>query len=278
MKKISVAILVIVQVVLTLLICGGAVLLLKTVGVRVHQGSDNRLRVRAVVAATDLQAQTRLTAEQVETVKVPVRGLPPNYLTHSSQVVGRRVKLQADVMKGQLLTADLITREETVVDLLHPGMRAFGLTFSPNDVSVTLVRPGSLVDVHVTLPIEDKEIGEALVIAPLVQQLRILAVDGETVFTQGRPTAAAQRTPSDSDNLKVLLEVNDEQASVLQLTQKGRLSLVLRNPTDRTFRPVQFVQPMILTQGWIEPFGELYSPGDLRFLHRHDPPVLEDRL
>ncbi|UCD52228.1 MAG: hypothetical protein JSW27_06230 [Phycisphaerales bacterium] len=130
------------------------------------------------------------------------------------------------------------------------------------------MQPGSLVDVHVTLPLEDKAIGEALVIAPLLQQLPVLAVDGETVFTQGRPEAAAPRVSSGSDDVKVLLEVTDKQASVLQLAQKGRLSLALRNPTDRTFQPVQ---PMILKQGRFEPYGDPLDPRDLTGAALSDP-------
>lgn len=266
MKKTSIVVLVIVQVVLTLLICGGAVLLVQASAYRARQGSYGSRTDHVIVAAADLPAPTRLTAELVEIVAVPYHGLPPNYLVSPRQLV--RAKLKVDVVKGQVLTADLITREETVVDLLHPGMRAFGLTFSPNDVSVALVPPGSLVDVHVTLPFEDEAIGEALVIAPLLQQLPVLAVNGETVFTQGRPAATAPRPSSDSNNVKVLLEVTDKQASVLQLAQKGRLSLVLRNPTDRTFQPVQ---PMVLKQGQIEPYGDPLDPRDLTGAALSDP-------
>ena len=169
MKKTSVVVLMITQVVLTLLILSGATMLFQASMYRDHRDRYERRMIPVVVAAADLTAQTKLTAKQVEIVEVPARGLPPNYLTSSHQVTGGRVKLTADVVKGQLLTPDLITREETVVDLLHSGRRAFGLTFSPNDVSVGLVRPGSLVDVHVTLPMDDEGIGEALVIAPLLQ-------------------------------------------------------------------------------------------------------------
>jgi hypothetical protein len=94
------------------------------------------------------------------------------------------------------------------------------------------------------------------VIAPLLQQLPVLAVDGRTVFTSREVKAAVAR--SASGNVEVTLEVDDGQARVLQLAhQKGQVALPLRNPTDVTFYPVQ---PMIVKQGQLKPFGDPLDP------------------
>lgn len=252
-KKRTIAVLLIGQVLLLVLLLTSVVVRSKALMLEEHVGSQ-AAPVPVVVAAADLPAQTRLTAKQVQVVKVPHHGLPPNYLSSSSHVVG--VRLKVDISQGECLTTDMVTREMTAVDLVHPGMRAFALSFSP-DAGVGLVRPGSIVDLHVTFSIDDKKIGESLVIAPLLQQLYVLAVDGETVFTQGNPEAAAPR--ASSGNIEVVLEVTEKQAVVLHLALRGKLALVLRNPAEHTLYPVQ---PMVLKQGRIEAFGAPLDPQD----------------
>ena len=261
---------VIILVMLGLVASGAAVLLYQSMRASFATDKQGDM-VDVLVAQTDLKAQTKLDVNDVEVTQVPDKALPLNYLTSPAQVTG--AKLKADVSKGQPLTASLITREMTVVDLLHDGMRGFGLSLSRRETGTGLVRPGSVVDLHVTFPISDKEIGESLVIAPLLQQLPVLAVDGETIFTEGEVKASARR--STSGNVEVMLEVNDAQASVLQLAhQKGKLALPLRNPTDTTFYSVQ---PMIVKQGVLEPFGDPLDPQDPAGLMNTIRAVIERR-
>jgi Flp pilus assembly protein CpaB len=235
-QKRTIAFWLIAQVLLVILLWTGAAL-----QVMAMRFDPPRRPVPVAVAAADLPAQTRLTAKQVETFELAEYGLPPNCLGSSTHVVGARLKV--DVSRGQPLTADLITRE--IEPFLPPGgMRAFTLSLSRDDASIGFLRPGSIVDVHVTFSLDDAEIGESLVIAPLLQQLRVLAIDSRR---------------ASSPNVTVTLEVNDKQAGVLQLARRGSLALVLRNPMDTKFYPVQ---PMVLRHGRFEPFGEPLDPQD----------------
>lgn len=246
-----------VLIMLGMLAAGAAVLLVQTMGDRIS-GQPKEQTVQILLAQAGLPARTLLTAEHVKVASVPEKGLPAGYYTDPAQAIGKILRL--DVTEGQPISGDLVTAKRSVADLLRPGMRAFEVPLPKRDTGGGLLEPGCIIDAHVTFPLRNRELGEALVIAPLLQQLRILGVNGETVVSEQEGPASRRGSSSAVGNVMVALEVTDAQASVLHLSlEKGKLRLLLRNATDHKFSPVQ---PMILKDGKLTPYGEPLDPRD----------------
>lgn len=229
--KLAVAVLVM----LGLLAAGAAVILAQAV----FTDRQKEETIDVLLAQTDLPPRTRLTLENVRVAKVPELGLPKGYYTNPAQANGKILKLA--VTEGQPITDALVLVRGGVADLLRPGMRALSAPVSKRTTGVGLLEPGSVVDVHVTFPLRNNSQGDAVVIGPLLQQIRVLAIDDRTIPSEGEVQTVGRRAASStSGNVVVTLEVTDIQARALQLSLKeGTLALPLRNPTDDTFYPVE---------------------------------------
>jgi len=244
---------VVILVMLGIVAAGAAVLL-----VQVIQNRDVKEKtVQVVLTQADLPARTRLTKENVKLTTVPVRGLPQGYYVNTAQVIGKVLKVA--VTEGQPLTADLLTAKAGVAEMLRDGMLAFSAPVSKRDTAVNLLVPGSVVDVQVTFPLRNSKEGDSLVFT-LLQQIRVLGIDDETVASQGLEDKTARRASS-SGNVMVTLEVSDRQARALGLALKnGSIALPLRNPTDHTYYPIEV---MVLKEGRLTAGSKSLDPQEL---------------
>lgn len=245
---------VIVLVMLGMLAAGAAVLLVQTLSI----GEPKVKMVDVLLAQADLPERTRLTKEHVQVAKVPEKGLPVGYYTNPAQAVGKILKVA--VTEGQPLTGEVVTETKGLGDLLRPGMLAFSAPVSKRSTSVGLLEPGSVVDVQVTFPLRRSLEGDAVVFT-LLQQIRVLGIDQDTVASEGLEKAAARQTSRSSSSVMVTLEVSDRQARALGLALKhGTIALPLRNPTDHTFYPVEV---MVLKEGRLTAGSKSLDPQDL---------------
>ncbi|MDI6451679.1 Flp pilus assembly protein CpaB [Anaerobaca lacustris] len=255
---------VIILVLLGGLAAGAAVLLVQLVKDRVGESRQER-SVQVVLAERDLAARTKLTAEHLKESSVPVRGLPQGYYTSPAQAIGKI--LRVDVSAGQPLTNEMVVARGGVADLLSPGMLAFSAPVSARNTAVNLLQPGSIVDVQVTFPLRQSSSEGDAVVFTLLQQVRILGIDADTLASQADPKApVARRSSSSGGNVMVTLEVSDRQARALALALKhGTLALPLRNPTDFTFYPVEV---MVLKEGRLTAGSRSLDPQDLMLFNQ----------
>lgn len=253
---------VMILVLLGALAAGAAVLLVQLVKDRVGDNRQER-SVQVVLAERDLVARTKLTAEHLKESSVPVRGLPQGYYTSPAQAIGKI--LRVDVSAGQPLTNEMVIAKGGIADMLNPGMLAFSAPVSSRNTAVSLLQPGSIVDVQVTFPLRSSTEGDAVVFT-LLQQVRILGIDADTLASQADPKAPTTRRSSSSGNVMVTLEVSDRQARALALALKhGTLALPLRNPTDFTFYPVEV---MVLKEGRLTAGSRSLDPQDLMLFNQ----------
>lgn len=254
---------VIILVLLGALAAGAAALLVQLVKDRVGESRQEKT-VQVVLAERDLAARTKLTAEHLKTAPVPVRGLAQGVYTSPAQAIGKI--LRVDVSAGQPLTNEMVIAKGGIADLLSPGMLAFSAPVSARNTAVNLLQPGSVVDVQVTFPLRQSTEGDAVVFT-LLQQIRVLGIDADTLATQADPKASTiRRSSSSSGNVMVTLEVSDRQARALALALKhGTLALPLRNPTDFTFYPVEV---MVLKEGRLTAGSRSLDPQDLMLFNQ----------
>lgn len=187
--------------------------------------------------------QDIVVGEPLTRAKIGVRNIPERYIDERYVRSGdlRRVegvRLSATVRGNQyLLWSDLSTSSESRRDLsmlVTPYSRAVTIRADPNSTFGGLIRPGDRVDVLVTLNRGASE-GERVTV-PLLQNLLVMAAGRDT---GGEVTAAQQGTTRQSNSgpvqqeTQVTLLAGIDEASLLVFAQdRGRLSLILRNPGD----------------------------------------------
>jgi Flp pilus assembly protein CpaB len=253
---------VLVLIVLGLLAAGSAAFLFQWVQATQAPRETRPDTVEVVVAQSDLPARTRLTAEHLVLQKVPKTGLPANYLTSPTPVIGNVLKMP--LTKGEIVTAAACIAKGSVDDLLRPGMLAYAAPF-PRDSSVfELLYPGCVVDVFATFPLRERNKGEAVVF-PLLQNVQVLAVGTDTVIpaTQEEKAASGNKPRG---NAIVTLEVNARQVGALQLALKqGSLGLAMRNPTYKGWNPME---PMVVKEGQLTAASETLDPQTMALFGR----------
>jgi Flp pilus assembly protein CpaB len=255
---------VIILVLLGALAAGAAALLVQLVKDRVGESRQEKT-VQVVLAERDLAARTKLTAEHLKTAPVPIRGLAQGVYTSPAQAIGKILRVA--VSAGQPLTNEMVIAAGGIADLLSPGMLAFSAPVAERNTAVSLLQPGSIVDVQVTFPLRQSSSEGDAVVFTLLQQVRVLGIDADTLATQADPKATTiRRSSSSSGNVMVTLEVSDRQARALALALKhGTLALPLRNPTDFTFYPVEV---MVLKEGRLTAGSRSLDPQDLMLFNQ----------
>lgn len=148
----------------------------------------------------------------------------------------RGIRVVSGIRAGEaLLWTDLATMSDSARDLsslVRSGMRAITIQADQTATFGGLVRPGDRVDVLLTLdrPRPDGSEPERVTV-PLLQSLIVLAAGQDTGMIQ---RASQQQQASRAQQIQnVTLSATVEQAQMIAFaTQRGRLTLVLRNPDD----------------------------------------------
>jgi pilus assembly protein CpaB len=164
-----------------------------------------------------------------------VRAIPESYVEQrhiragdAPRVIGVRVSMEVKANESILWT-DLATtsgERRDLSSLVKSGMRAITIRADATSAFGGLLRPGDRVDAFLTVAREADQSGRVTI--PLLQNVIVLAVGQDT---GAAADDSATRRPG--QNNQVTLSVTVKQAQVVAFaTDRGRLSLVLRNPDD----------------------------------------------
>ena len=145
------------------------------------------------------------------------------------RIIGLRVDTPVKQQQTVLWTDLAVTSDDRrqLSITVQPGMRAVGIRAANDDAHFALIRPGDRVDVVASLPApnNDKDRISALV----VQNVLVLAVG---LDTGGREVLGASPSGVRSDQM-LTLSVNPQQLQQVSLaSEKGKLTIGLRNPKD----------------------------------------------
>lgn len=188
--------------------------------------------VGVLMAVKDVPLGTVLTDEMLG-----VRQLPESYVEQrhirvadANRVVGVRVSMEVKANES-ILWSDLVTgggERRDLSSLVKSGMRAITIRADATSAFGGLLRPGDRVDAFLTVEREGGDRGRVTI--PLLQNVIVLAVGQDT--GSGEDDLAAPKGGSSQVN-QVTLGVTVAQAQIVAFaTDRGRLSLVLRNPDD----------------------------------------------
>ncbi|MHC4562281.1 MAG: Flp pilus assembly protein CpaB [Planctomycetota bacterium] len=194
--------------------------------------SEEVKEVKIVVAAEDLSGGRIIEAESVTTKMVPVTDIEPGVMKQESTVIGK--VLSRPMKKGQEFMKDFFAVEGSNVQLaamIGKGHRAVTLAVADSAGLRGLLYPGCKVDILAVFSLRGTT-GEAIS-TTLLEKVQVLSVDEQTVFSDPEEPAGGARASAGGGKMMVTVEVDPQQAQVLQVAMKhGSVRLSLRNPTD----------------------------------------------
>ena len=195
---------------------------------RFEQEASGGAKVRLIVAVKPIAAGQTLTEDMIATREVPQAYVEDRAVrdTERARVIGLRVATPLQVPQILMWTDLAIATDyrRDLSTLVQAGLRAVSVR-ATTDGSFTLIRPGDRVDVIATMP-QAQDQRESIV---LLQNVLVLAVG---LDMGNDPVVKVQQHQDRSDQI-LTLSLNVPEAQLLALaTEKGRLSVALRNPDD----------------------------------------------
>ena len=189
--------------------------------------------VSVLIAKRDLEARTVIEADDLDLKEVEFEFVSPEAVHDSIQAIGR-VLIQP-MKTGQPFLRSNFASEGSGLHLasaLEPGMRAMSVTLSDNLGMENLLYPGALVDVLVSMEVDqDKSLAKSEFTVTILESVFVLAIGDRTVVSP--ETGIGQGSGGRNVRPSVTLLVDAAQAERLKLAaENGSVSLALRNPVD----------------------------------------------
>lgn len=207
---------------------------------------------KILAAARNLPAGTLLSQKDLKLITVVARDLPSGALTGPQDALNRA--LLFPVNQNEPITAPKLATPgsaEGISATIHPGMRAVSVAFTDASGASGLLQPRSHVDVLFT---RTGSLTEAMTVT-LLEDVVVLSVGRNTEVQQTSVANAKAAVRSSTSTQTATLMVTPEQAQLLELGKnQGKISLSLRNPSDRTARTepkaavIEEIDPLLLTR------------------------------
>lgn len=198
-------------------------------GVEQQQGgpAGEQKFTRIVVATQPLEFGGRLTSQNVRLQDWPAGSVPQGAFNSIPDALkDNRVALRPIVPGEPVLSSNVSGADgrATLAGLLPDGMRAVSVSVNAVSGVAGFVLPGSLVDVLLTREIDNGTGGTAVHRSDVIlESVQVLAIDQLANNKQSEPKVARTAT--------LAVSLRDAQRLAVA-EQAGRLSLVLRKPTD----------------------------------------------
>lgn len=221
---------------LAVVACGAVVImvmqLIKGYQKRIQEAERPEDTVGAIIAARHLFQGVKITEEDLASVEIPAKYLPHGAFVSHEHVVGR-------VPRERVLVNEFI-REERLADpeegvglnaIIPRGMRAISINISGGRAVSGFVNPSNIVDILVTIDPGDGS--KSAQTHTVLQAVPVLAVNDRLKGNKVEKNKKKEKKVKPSVTLAVTPE---EAEQVAHASQKGRVTLTLRNDLDRTFK------------------------------------------
>ncbi|HLC29134.1 MAG TPA: Flp pilus assembly protein CpaB [Dehalococcoidia bacterium] len=208
--------------------------------------------VPVVVAASDIAAGTRLSAEMLAVKNVPQSDQLSGAFGSTEGLVGQVTKV--NLVLGEQIIQSKVINSETISEfganpplalLLEPGQRGVSVQVSSLIGAGGNIRPNDFVDVILIVEIKPENPDPAnqgttdQFAATIVQNVKVLAVDTERASADASASANPDEAKAEDETATtVTLAVSTIQGEVLAMADEcgrnhtGRLSIALRGPGD----------------------------------------------
>ena len=232
---------IVVLVILGLVAAMSAVLLVNLLPQLMAKENDKQNQINVLVATRAIPAYTDLTQEDFEVTTMDISDAndfyknTTVYIKDPVYLVGKTTA--AEIAAGQAITQKLIITDPdlaTIRKALKPGMRAYPIRLSQDQIVGGLLTPNCFVDVLVTSTTRDRSggvKGEA-VSKTFLERIKVIAVKGALETQNEADDQNPQRRSGGGWTVTLLVNTAAEAEALQLATTKGEISLTLRNPTD----------------------------------------------
>ncbi len=195
--------------------------------------------VKVVAAVRDLAAGEKLGKDHLKLITVAEKDVPRGAVLSPNEVIGRAVIYP--VGAGEPVSLSRVSSAagpEGIASTIQPGYRAMSVPFTDATGVSGLIQPRARVDVLFT---RTGNAVEAMTVTVL-EDVEVLSIGLRTMIesaaTQAPGTTPKAAVGQGGPNRTAALLVTPDQAQKLELAKnQGKISLSLRNSTDRSTRP-----------------------------------------
>ena len=177
--------------------------------------------VAYVVASQELLAGSLISTDTVSQRNIPSDYQQSNGVlaTDFGSIDG--LPLKVDLKPGDIIMYSMVDAKKDIAKLIPLGRRALTIPVDDESSISTMLKPGDLIDLMVTL-----QSAEKTATVPLMQGVKILAT--------GKQTDVSDEVSGTTGYTNITLDVSADDAKNITLaTSMGRISAILRNPDDQ---------------------------------------------
>ena len=192
--------------------------------------------VAYVVASKELLAGGLISTDTVSQRNIPSDYQQSNAVlaTDFGSIDG--LPLKVDLKPGDIIMYSMVDTKKDIAKLIPLGRRALTIPVDDESSISTMLKPGDLIDLMVTL-----QSAEKTATVPLMQGVKILAT--------GKQTDVSDEVSGTTGYTNITLDVSADDAKNITLaTSMGRISAILRNPDDQVMSDTSGFIQLINTQ------------------------------
>lgn len=189
--------------------------------------------VSYVVASQDLAAGTIISTANVSQRDLPSEFNQSNAVTAGNFAVIDGMLLKVDLKPGDIVMYSMVETRKNISKMISPGRRAITIPVDDESSISTMLKPGDLIDLMITL-----QSAEKTATVPLMQGVKILAT--------GKQLDVDNQMTENTGYTNITLDVTAEDAQNITLAASlGKISAILRNPNDQVMSDTSnFIQQL----------------------------------
>ncbi|MDI1225261.1 MULTISPECIES: Flp pilus assembly protein CpaB [Acinetobacter] len=177
--------------------------------------------VAYVVASKDLAAGGLISTDTVSQRYIPSDYQQSNAVLATDFGSIEGLPLKVNLKPGDIVMYSMVDTKKDIAKLIPPGRRALTIPVDDESSISTMLKPGDLIDLMVTL-----QSAEKTATVPLMQGVKILAT--------GKQTDVSDEVSGATGYTNITLDVSADDAKNITLAASmGRISALLRNPDDQ---------------------------------------------
>lgn len=206
----------------------------------VTEATSNSQTRRVAVATARIPARTLVTADMISFKNIPVEYIHSNAISNANQVVGSTTRAEVDAGE-QVLLSKLAPKQNSGSSLAYGvplGLRAISVSVDEQSSVAGLLSPGDRVDVIGTVDIEEQSKDPNVNTVKhtmthlLLQNIEVLAVGKDYFPADTQP--GDKKAQSQGTTTVTLAVPADKMQFLVAVTDKGKLTLALRSPADKS--------------------------------------------
>ncbi len=243
------------KVLLLALICGLLAAVALNFYLKSVKEAATRVKTKKVaVAAARIPDRTLVTPEMISFKDIPVEYIHGSAVREANQVIGQTTRAEIEAGE-QILQSKLVPKEGTGITLAYtvpPGLRAISIAVNEQSGVAGMLNPGDRVDVMGTVDIEipspDPNVNtvKKTMTHLILQNVQILAVGKNYTNPDAQQKDKKDQAQGGGDTVTLAVPA-DKMQFLVAVNDKGKLTLALRSPADKSeeVRPAMDAQQLL---------------------------------